>query len=99
MHARTLRWNRSSVGRSTSSRFAINWSSDFTAVRSLLNETESFVLFETTYDPSRHLRKEALKILEYEDDSWIVNVQKADGSKRRRGTFPPNCTITFADGF
>lgn len=63
-----------------------------------VEQIHGWVLTDTTYDPTRHLKKHALKIIEDEGgaDSWIAEVTKADGSLRRRGTFPKGCTIRFA---
>lgn len=55
-----------------------------------------FVLKETDFDPTRHLKKETLKVLE--NEGWIIEVIKPDGTRRSKGTFPDGCRITF-DGF
>ena len=54
---------------------------------------------ETAYHPTclvRHLTS-ALQILEYDSDpSRIINVVKADGTRRRARSYPDGCTIQFA---
>lgn len=53
-------------------------------------EVRRFVLVETPYLPSKHLRKKTLKPMEQAGD--IVEV----GNRQKAGTFPEGCRITFA---
>ncbi len=39
--------------------------------------------------------KAALKHLEYCDEPRIANVRNGDGRRRRRGSYPDGCFITF----
>jgi three-Cys-motif partner protein len=68
----------------------------FMGKRVNLKVVHDFVLTDTPYNPSSHLKKHTLKVLESE--GWILNVEHPLGKARKKGTFPDGCWITFAEG-
>lgn len=69
----------------------------FTGQTVTIEQLEDFVLFETGFDPSKHLKKQSLVVLEGE--GWIDGVENADGRNRRKNSFPASCRVTFAADF
>lgn len=55
-----------------------------------VEEVSRFVLLETPYLPSKHLKKKTLKPMENDGD--VIEV----GNRKKAGTFPDGCRITFA---
>ena len=59
-----------------------------------ISTIHEFTLVSSRFDPTRHLKVKTLKVME--KAGLIADVQKADGSARRAGTFPAACTIRFS---
>ena len=59
-----------------------------------ITTVHDFVLTDTRFDPTRHLKVKTLKVME--KNGLITSVTKADGSTRRAGTFPGICSISFS---
>ena len=57
-----------------------------------IEEVEEFVLKETPYSESIHLKRRTLAPMEEEK---LIAVQAKPGRKRRRGTYPPGTRLTF----
>jgi hypothetical protein len=60
-----------------------------------IEDAARFVLIETPFRDDAHLKEPTLKPAE---QAGQLDARKADGSKRRAGTYPPGTMLRFRDG-